>query len=100
MYRFLLRNIKTGTKDWHDNCYYNGKPKSKDIVFVGPDKTKMKIIAWKWQGTEPYENKKKPLFYKIATDFLMELDLPEEWKIELDYLDMRRDQLAALQAKY
>ena len=98
MHRFLLRDIQNGTKEWYEDCYYNidRKPKKNDIVFVGDDKVKMKVVAWKYQGTEPYNNGKKTAFYKIATDFLMSLDIPEEWKLELDYLDMRRDQLKTL----
>ena len=105
MYNVLLRDVKTGSKDWFTHCTINGKFKINKVIYWSPEKggikRKMKVIAWKWMGYEPKpECKRFAEVYKFSTDLLLGLDLPQEWRDELNQVDEDARQLKFLMAKY
>lgn len=95
MYRVLLREVKSGKKSWHEGCYFNGKLEKNQIVFVGEDNVRHRVIAWKWMGHEPTPKSKKYNKYCLIADSFLSLfgneftPLPKEWTEDLRGLTLR-----------
>ena len=95
MYSVLLRNVVTGEKAWHENCYFNGELEKNKIVFVGDENVKMKIVAWKYMGNEPTPKSLKYNKYCLIADEFLGLfgnkytPLPKEWVEDLAALKLK-----------
>ena len=88
MYKVFLRNVVTGQKKWWDKCCMNAAmEKGKIIYWQSPEDeeiTTYKIIAFEWQE-QPKKDViwKHAAFDKVATEFLLDLDIPDTWREEL-----------------
>ena len=87
MYKMLLRDIVSGKMQWFESCYLNGKvEKNKVILWQSPEDDEIKrykIVAWKWQGFDKRISKKDKAINDFATEVLLDLDIPQEWRDEL-----------------
>lgn len=91
MYRVLLRDVLTGEKTWHEDCYINGVMTKNKVIFLGDDKVKNKIVAWKWMGHEPTPKSTKYNKYCLIADEFLSLfaPLPDEWTVDLKGLHLK-----------
>lgn len=89
MWEIVLRCITTGKIHRVPNSYTPSLDKREVVFWQGPDdnqKSPYRVISWKWMG-HAAELVKMPSKYneytRIADDFLLSLDFPEDWKDEI-----------------